>query len=74
MTQTLPAIEINRITWTIRKSSIRIHRKVGPGLLEKAYFGCLCYELLSAGLKLETQKDLPLLYDGVRIDCAYRAD
>jgi len=74
MTQRLSATAINGITSTICDCSIRIHRKVGPGILEKAYFGCLCYELVSAGLKLETQKELPLLYDGVRIDCAYRAD
>jgi len=45
-----------------------------PGILEKAYFGCLCYELVSAGLKIQTQQELPLLYQGVKIDCAYRAD
>ena len=74
MTQRLPAKAINRITSTIVESSIRIHRTVGPGILEKAYFGCLCYELASAGLKFETEKELPLLYQGVHIDCAYRAD
>jgi GxxExxY protein len=65
---------VNRITSIIIDSSIRIHQKVGPGILEKAYFGCLCYELVSKGLRIETQKELPLLYEGVKIDCAYRAD
>jgi len=74
MTQQRSAKEINRITATIIESAIRIHRTVGPGILEKAYFGCLCYELASAELKMQTQKELPLLYHGVRIDCAYRAD
>jgi GxxExxY protein len=74
MTQQRAAKEINRITATIIESAIRIHRTVGPGILEKAYFRCLCYELVSAGLKLETEKELPLLYLGVHIDCAYRAD
>lgn len=74
MTQQRAAKEINRITATIIESAIRIHRTVGPGILEKAYFRCLCYELVSAGLKLETEKELPLLYQGVHIDCAYRAD
>jgi GxxExxY protein len=74
MTQTLSAREINRITSTIIEAAIRIHRTVGPGILEKAYSGCLCYELASAELKMQTQKELPLLYHGVRIDCAYRAD
>jgi GxxExxY protein len=65
---------LNRITSTIIESAIRIHRAVGPGLLEKAYFGCLCFELHSAGMRIETQKSLPLVYRGVKIDCAYRAD
>lgn len=74
MTRTHSAIAVNRITSIIIDSSIRIHQKVGPGILEKAYFGCLCYELVSKGLRIETQKELPLLYEGVKIDCAYRAD
>ena len=74
MTPRLSAREINRITSTIIEAAIRIHRTVGPGILEKAYFGCLSYELVSAGLKTQTQIELPLLYRGVKIDCAYRAD
>jgi len=65
---------LNRITSRIIDGAIRIHRAIGPGLLEKAYSGCLCYELSSAGLSIETQKSLPLIYRGVSIDCAYRAD
>jgi GxxExxY protein len=65
---------LNSLTSTIINAAIRIHRTVGPGLLEKAYLGCLCYELHSAGLRIETQKALPLVYAGVKIDCAYRAD
>ena len=55
-------------------AAIRIHRAIGPGLLEKAYWGCLCFELHSAALRIETQKSLPLVYRGVNIECAYRAD
>src|SRR4029078_11960302 len=65
---------INRITSTIIEAAIRVHRALGPGLLESAYCACLCYELVRAGLHLETQKALPLVYEGVTIDCAYRAD
>jgi len=66
--------ELNRITSKIIECAIRIHRALGPGLLEKAYLGCLCFEVHSAGLRFETQKPLPLVYQGVNIDCAYRAD
>ena len=66
--------QLNSITSPIIAAAIRIHRAIGPGLLEKAYWGCLCFELHSAGLRIETQKALPLVYRGVNIDCAYRAD
>jgi GxxExxY protein len=66
--------QLNHITSRIIEAAIRIHRAIGPGLLEKAYWGCLCFELHSAGLRIETQKALPLVYRGVNIDCAYRAD
>jgi GxxExxY protein len=66
--------QLNRITSAINAAAIQIHRTVGPGLLGKAYWGCLCFELHSAGLRIETQKALPLVYHGVNIDCAYRAD
>jgi GxxExxY protein len=65
---------INRITSTIIEAAIRVHRALGPGLLESAYSACLCYELVRASLRIETQKPLPLVYEGVKIDCAYRAD
>lgn len=47
---------------------------IGPGLLESAYFACLRYELVSAGLQIEAQKAITLRYDAVVIDCAYRVD
>ena len=65
---------INQLTSTIIGAAIKIHRELGPGLLENAYLACLCLLLTRARLKLETQKVLPLVFEGVRIDCAYRAD
>jgi GxxExxY protein len=66
--------QLNQITSRIIEAAIRIHRSIGPGLLESAYLGCLCFELSSAGMDLETQKPLRLVYRNVHIDCAYRAD
>jgi GxxExxY protein len=74
MPQLVSIQHLNRITSIIINSAIHIHKAIGPGLLEKAYFGCLCFELHSAGLRIETQKALPLVYRGVKIECAYRAD
>jgi GxxExxY protein len=66
--------QLNRITSPVIAAAIRIHRAIGPGLLEKAYWACLCFELHSAGRRIETQKALRLICRGVNIDCAYRAD
>jgi GxxExxY protein len=65
---------LNRITSTVIDAAIRIHRAVGPGLLESAYLECLCFELVSAGLRIEAQKILPLVYRDVLVRRAYRAD
>lgn len=65
---------LNRLTSSVIEAAIRIHRTLGPGLLESAYLQCLRFELISAGLNVESAKALSLLYRGVTIDCAYRAD
>ena len=48
--------------------------KLGPGLLESAYKECLYYELNEAGLDVEKEKALPLVYKNVKLDCGYRID
>ena len=47
---------------------------MGPGLLESAYEECLYYELQKAGLKVEKQKAIPVIYKEIKLDCGYRAD
>jgi len=64
----------NEITETVIGAAIRIHRALGPGLLESAYEECLCYELSKAGLAFERQKALPVSYETVKLDCGYRID
>lgn len=54
--------------------AIRVHRSLGPGLLESIYEECLCHELDQANLPYERQKPLQVVYDGTRLDAAYRAD
>jgi GxxExxY protein len=51
-----------------------VHRALGPGLLESAYEECLYYELRNAGLLVEKQKALPLVYNEIRLDIGYRID
>jgi len=51
-----------------------VHSELGPGLLEKTYEECLCYELTQAGLVVEKQKEVPLKYKDIWIDVGYRVD
>ena len=54
--------------------AIEVHRNLGPGLLESAYERCLSYELTCAGIRHEVQKELPIEYKGIKLDCGYRVD
>ena len=65
---------LDELTGQIIGAAVRVHRALGPGLLESAYEACLVYELREAGLKVEQQKPLPVVYRGVKLDCGYRLD
>jgi len=74
METTNSAESLNRLTSIVVQAAIRIHRALGPGLLEGAYLPCVCFELADAGVTFERQVPIPLVYKGTKIDCAYRAD
>jgi GxxExxY protein len=65
---------LNKITESIIGAAIRVHRALGPGLLESAYVACLAYELAKRGLVVEQQKAVPLIYEEVKLECGYRMD
>lgn len=67
-------MEINDITGQIIDAAIKVHTALGPGLLESAYEACLAHELRKRGLKIDVQRELPIQYDGVRLDVGYRID
>jgi GxxExxY protein len=67
-------MEPNKVSGAIINAAIKVHTTLGPGLLESAYEACLAHELRKAGLKVETQILLPVIYDGVAIDAAYTID
>lgn len=67
-------MEINKISGSIIDAAMKVHTVLGPGLLESAYESCLIHELRKAGLKIESQVALPVVYDGVKIDAGYRID
>jgi GxxExxY protein len=63
--------EISKIVFDC---ALRVHKALGPGLLESAYEECLYYELKKSNLKVEKQKPLPLIYEEVKLDVGYRID
>jgi len=65
---------INEITGLIIKAAIKVHSKLGPGVLESSYEACLAHELTRAGLRVDRQVGLPLIYDGIRLEAGYRLD
>jgi len=71
---TTTAATLNAVTSRIIESAIEIHRTLGPGLLESTYLTCLARDLADAQLPVRTQQAIPLVYKGISIDCAYRAD
>lgn len=55
-------------------AAMKVHTKLGPGLLENSYKECLCYELRKQGFKVEKEKVMPLVYEEIKLDCGYRID
>lgn len=67
-------MQLNEITGEIVDSAMKVHSKLGPGLLESAYEACLVYELRKRGLQVAPQVEMPLVYEEVRLDLGYRLD
>ncbi len=64
----------NELSHLVVGSALKVHSALGPGLLESAYEGCLQYDLIKSGLRVEAQKPLPLIYQTVKLECGYRVD
>lgn len=68
------ADRLNLLSHRVIGAALRVHRELGPELLESAYETCLTFELVDAGFKVERQVPVPLVYRGRRLDCGYRTD
>lgn len=64
----------NELSEKIIGAAMRVHTVLGPGLLESAYEACLKHELKKSGLKVLSQVELPVIYDGLEIELGYRLD
>lgn len=62
------------LTEVVIGAAIKVHRALGPGLLESAYEACLAYELTNHGVAVRRQVECPVRYDGLLLDAGYRLD
>ncbi len=67
-------MEIEMIAKQIVDASLKVHKALGPGLLESAYQACLAHELRQRGLHVESEVDQPIEYGALRITPGYRLD
>jgi GxxExxY protein len=67
-------MKTNEITDIIIQCAIKVHKVLGPGLLESVYHECLYYELMKTGLIVEKEKGIPIIYDEIKLGCGFRAD
>ena len=66
--------DLNRITYQIIGCAYKVHRSLGPGLLESTYEACLIQEIFNIGLSVKQQVGLPLVYNGKKLEIGYRID
>lgn len=64
----------NELSKILVNSFIKIHRALGPGLLESVYESALCYELQKLDIPFKRQPEIPVFYEDVKIDVGFRAD
>jgi GxxExxY protein len=69
----IPA-EVDFVAAQVVNAAFQVHSRLGPGLLESVYEVCSVHELTKAGLRVERQVVLPVIYDGIRLDAGLRID
>lgn len=67
-------MDIEKVATEIVDAAIKVHKTLGPGLLESAYQRCLEFELTKRKIKVICEVTLPIFYDGLEVDAGYRLD
>lgn len=65
---------VNKISYEILGCAIRLHKALGPGLLESVYKACFVKELEKAGLRYQTELRVPVIWEGTILETEYRLD
>jgi GxxExxY protein len=66
--------DLEAISYAVIGLAIEVHRQLGPGLLESAYQECLYFEIKNAGLVVEKEIALPIIYKNLKLEQGYRID
>ena len=64
----------NELSYKIVGVALKLHKNIGPGLLESAYENALAYDLREMGLEVKQQVPMPFIYKEMRMDVGYRID
>lgn len=64
----------NEISRILVCTFLKIHRNLGPGLLESVYEEVICYELTKLGIRFKRQQGIKAMYENVEMDLGFRTD
>jgi GxxExxY protein len=64
----------NEISYIIRGAIFKVYNELGPGLFESVYEAALMYQLKKDGVNVKNQQEIPVFYDGHRLDIGFRLD
>lgn len=73
-TEKVSYIAENDVSRQVVDSAFYVHQQIGPGLLESAYEECLSIVLTKRGIPFKKQVEMPLMFDGQKVDVGYRLD
>ena len=67
-------LETDPVASAIIGAAIEVHRCLGPGLMEGVYQTCLAHQLREHGLQVEREVPVPVMFQGIRMECGFRLD
>lgn len=67
-------MDIEALATEIVDAAYKVHKNLGPGLLESIYEECLAYELRNRGIKAEQQVSVPIVYEELQFEAGFRID
>ena len=73
-TESTEKMHLNELSGLIIGMAMEVHTSLGPGLLESCYKECLYYKIGKPGIYVEKEKPMPLVFEGIKLECGYRID